>query len=209
MARVFRRRKYVIRPKFQVVLMIISFSYVIFSCAIMGVFLFIPLMVELDKSDIGSEQALVAAIRILYLNEKFWPALLLFFFAIACHSIYTSHKIAGPLYRFNFVFKAIKEGTIPLPLQVRKKDYLCYEMESINQMLEGLRDRLADLQESQAQLNQSILTCKDTVGRSSESELIKKMEGLAEQGKKLEEKLDFFKISPPKTGGLDRKHPVG
>jgi methyl-accepting chemotaxis protein len=194
MIRVLRRRKYVIRPKFQGLLMILSISYVIFFCAVIGTYLFIPLMMELDRSDIGSDQALVAAKRILYLNEKLWPALLFSFLAIACHSIYTSHKIAGPLYRFNFIFKAIKEGTVPSPIQVRKGDYLYQEMENINQMLEQLRDKMTELQEAQAELNRSIINAKDTVHPSSMDEFIKKMENLAEQGRKLEEKVGYFKV---------------
>jgi len=152
------------------------------------------LMIELDKTDMGSDQALVAAKRILYLNEKFWPAILLSFLGIACHSIFISHKIAGPLYRFNLIFKAIKEGIVPTPIQLRTGDYLYSEMENINQMLERLRDKLTELQEAQAHLNRSIIKCKDTVSHSSMNELTKKMEDLAEQGKKLEEKLGYFKV---------------
>jgi hypothetical protein len=151
-------------------------------------------MMELDKSDTGSDQALMAAKRFLYLHERFWPALLLSFFAIGCHSIFISHKIAGPLYRFNLIFKAIKEGIVPTPIQLRTGDYLYSEMENINQMLERLRDKLTELQEAQAHLNKSIIKCKDTVSHSSMNELTKKMEDLAEQGKKLEEKLGYFKV---------------
>lgn len=194
MIRILRRRKYVIRPKLQVRLMILSISYVIFFCAVIGTYLFIPLMTELDKSDKGSDQALVAAKRILYLNEKFWPALLFSFLAIGCHSIFISHKIAGPLYRFNLILKAMKEGILPTSIQLRKSDYLYSEMENINQMLEKLRDKLAELQEAQAHLNRSIIKCKDTVSHSSMNELIKNMEDLAEQGKKLEEKVGYFKV---------------
>jgi methyl-accepting chemotaxis protein len=160
----------------------------------MGTYLFIPLMMELDKSGIGSDQAFVAAKRILYLNEKFWPALLLTFFAIACHSLFISHKIAGPLYRFNLIFRAMKEGAVPSPIQLRKGDYLYNEMENINQMLERLRGKLTEVQEAQAHLNRSIIKCKDTVSHSSMNELIKNMEDLAEQGKKLEEKVGYFKV---------------
>jgi hypothetical protein len=67
-------------------------------------------------------------------------------------------------------------------------------MENINQMLGPLRERLADLQETQAQLNRSIMTCKKAAGHPSTSEWIKEMDGLSEQGRKLEEKLGFFKI---------------
>ena len=194
MPRFFKRRKFVVYRKLQLTLLIISLSYVILFCAVMGTYLFIPLMMELDKSAIGSDQAFVAAKRILYLHEKFWPALLLSFFAIGCHSIFISHKIAGPLYRFNLIFKAIKEGIVPTPIRLRKGDYLYSEMENINQMLERLRDKLTELQEAQAHLNRSIIECKDTVSHSSMNELIKKMEDLGEQGKKLEEKLGYFKV---------------
>jgi len=192
--RFFKRRKYVVYRKLQLTLLIISLSYVILFCAVMGTYLFIPLMMELDKSGIGSDQAFVAAKRILYLNEKFWPALLLTFFAIACHSLFISHKIAGPLYRFNLIFRAMKEGAVPSPIQLRKGDYLYNEMENINQMLERLRGKLTEVQEAQAHLNRSIIKCKDTVSHSSMNELIKNMEDLAEQGKKLEEKVGYFKV---------------
>jgi hypothetical protein len=194
MTRIFKRRKFVVNRKLQLTLMIISFSYVILFCAVMGTYLFIPLMMELDKSDTGSDQALMAAKRFLYLHERFWPALLLSFFAIGCHSIFISHKIAGPLYRFNLIFKAIKEGIVPTPIQLRTGDYLYSEMENINQMLERLRDKLTELQEAQAHLNRSIIECKDMVSHSSMDELIKKMEDLGEQGKKLEEKLRCFRV---------------
>jgi hypothetical protein len=195
MTRILRRRKFVVNRKLQLKLVIISFSYVILFCAVMGTYLFIPLMMELDQSEIGSARALLATNRILYLHEKFWPALLLSLFVIGCHSIFISHKIAGPLHRFNLTFKAIKEGIIPSPIRLRRGDYLYSEMENINQMLEGLRDKLTELQETQTHLNRSIIKCKDTVSHSSMNELIKEMEDLVEEGKKLEEKLGCFKVT--------------
>jgi len=66
--RFFKRRKFLVHKKFQLTFIIVSFSYVILFCAVMGTCLFIPLMMELDESEIGSAQALEAAKRILYLN---------------------------------------------------------------------------------------------------------------------------------------------
>ena len=194
MTRILRRRKFVLNRKLQLMLMIISFSYVILFSVIMGMCLFIPVMMELDKSYIGSQEDFIAAERILYLHEKFWPAILLCFFAMGCHSIFISHKIVGPLYRFNLIFNAIKEGTVPTPIQLRKGDYLYSEMENINQMLERLGDKLTELQESQSTLNRAIIKCKDTVSHSSMNEIIREMQDLAEQGKKIEEKLGYFKV---------------
>ena len=162
----------------------------------MMAYLFIPLMMELDKSIRGSERALIAAERILYLHEKFWPALLLSLFAIGCHSIFISHRITGPLYRFNLFLRSIKEGILPTPIHIRKNDYLYKEMENFNQMLEQLRGKMTELKEAQIQLNRSIIECKDTVSHSSIDELIRKIEDLAEQERKFGEKLEFFKVVP-------------
>jgi methyl-accepting chemotaxis protein len=195
MATFLKRRQFLIHKSFQFKLMFISFSYIFFFVAIMSMYMFIPLMMELDKSVRGSDSALEAAERLLFLHETFWPALLLAFFAIGCHSIFISHRIAGPLYRFNLLFKSVKEGVLPAPVKLRTGDYLYREMEGINGMLEQLRGRLTDLQEAQAQLNRSIMKCKDTLSHSSTDELVQKMEDLAEQGKKVEQKLGFFKVS--------------
>ena len=194
MNRLLKRRRFVVHRKLQITLAIMSFSYVILFCVVMGAYLFIPLMMELDNSDPGSARAILATNRILYLHEKFWPALLLSLLAIGCHSIIISHKIAGPLYRFDLIFKAIKEGIVPAPTRLRRGDYLHSEMENINQMLEGLRNKLTDLQNIQAHLNRSMMKCKDAARHASINEFIKEMEGLVEEGKKLEEKLGYFKL---------------
>ena len=191
---IFKRRKYIVYGKLQLALMLISFSYVLLFCAVVGLFLFTSLLMELDKSSLSSDNALIAANQILYLYKKSWPALLLSLVAVGCHSIFISHKITGPIYRFNLIFKAIKEGVVPAPIQLRKYDYLYRETDNINQMLASLREKLTAIQEAQAHLNKSILNCKDTVNHLSADELSKKMNDLNEQGKRLEEKLGYFKV---------------
>jgi methyl-accepting chemotaxis protein len=191
---IFKRRKYIVYGKLQLALMLISFSYVLLFCAVLGLFLFTSLLMELDKSSISSDNVLIAANQILYLFKKSWLALLLSLVAVGCHSIFISHRITGPIYRFNLIFKAIKEGVVPAPIQLRKYDYLYRETDNINQMLASLREKLAAIQEAQAHLNKSILNCKDTVNHLSTDELSKRMNDLNEQGKRLEEKLGYFKV---------------
>jgi methyl-accepting chemotaxis protein len=193
-ARFFNRRTYVVRKKLQFTLMLVSFGYVILFFAAMGAYLFIPLMMDLDNAEIGSSNALAASLRILYLHERFWPALIFSFLVIASHSIFISHKIAGPLHRYDNVIKTIKEGNLPAPIRIRKRDYLSDEMESINEMLERLREKLGEIQEAQAHLNSSIIKCKDAVGHAANDELAKTIENLAEQSKTLKEKLGYFKM---------------
>ena len=191
---IFKRRKYIIYGKLQLALMLVSFSYVLLFCAVLGLLLFTSMLMELDKTSLSSGNALIAAKQILYLYKKSWAALLLSLVAVGCHSIFISHKITGPIYRFNLIFKAIKEGVVPAPVQLRKYDYLYRETDIINQMLASLREMLTAIQEAQAHLNKSILNCKDTVSHLSADELSKKMNDLNEQSKRLEEKLGYFKV---------------
>ena len=144
---IFKRRKYIVYGKLQLALMLISFSYVLLFCAVVGLFLFTSLLIELDKSSISSDNVLIAANQILYLFKKSWLALLLSLVAVGCHSIFISHRITGPIYRFNLIFKAIKEGVVPAPIQLRKYDYLYRETDNINQMLASLREKLAAIAE--------------------------------------------------------------
>ncbi len=189
-----KRRQFLIHKGFQFELMFISFAYILFVFLVIGTYLFLPSMVEMNEHVRGSEMSFLAAERFLYLHEQFWPALLFSFLAIGCHSVFVSHRIAGPLYRFKVIFNSIKGGEVPSPIRLRRRDYLYLEMASINDMLEQLREKLADIQDAQGQLNQSILECKESVSSSSTNEIIRKMEALVGQGKEVEEKLAYFKV---------------
>ncbi len=191
----FRRRKFIINKDLQYSLLIISFFYLLLFLVVVGSILFVPLMIELDQADYYSDQAFQAANKILYLHAKFWPAVLLALLVIALHSIRTSHKIAGPLYRLNVLFEAIKEGNLPQPIKLRKGDYLLKEVELFNQMLESLQVNVKEIQEAQAGLNMAISECKDAVSHLSKDEILKIMNDVAEKGDQLEEKLAYFKIA--------------
>ena len=69
---IFKRRKYIVYGKLQLALMLVSFSYVLLFCAVLGLFLFTSLLMELDKSSISSGNVLIAANQILYLYKKSW-----------------------------------------------------------------------------------------------------------------------------------------
>jgi methyl-accepting chemotaxis protein len=152
-------------------------------------------MVELDRVDYASDQAVLAANKILYMHSKFWPAVIFALIVICLHSIRTSHKIAGPLYRFDLLFESIKEGNLPKKLTLRKGDYLLNEMESINRMLESLQTRVQEIKDAQAGLNEAISECKDVVSHASKDEISKRMNDITEKGDQLGEKVAYFKLA--------------
>lgn len=155
-AKLCRRRKFVVKPRLQYSLLLLALSYVLFFLLVTGAALFLPLVLQLRATEPLSREAAEAARNILYLHSNFWPAALLSIAAIALHSIRTSHKVAGPLYRFSGVFEAVKGGRIPKRIQLRKGDYLHEEMGEINAMLESLRAAIGDIEKAQESLQEAV-----------------------------------------------------
>ena len=191
----FRRRHFIINKDLQFSLLTISIFYLLLFLVVIGSILFIPVMIELDRVDYASEQAVQAASKILYLHSKFWPAVLLVLVLICLHSIRTSHKIAGPLYRFDRLYESMKEGNLPKKVTLRKGDYLINEMENINEMLESLKIRVQEIKDAQSGLNEAISECKDVVSHASKDEISKRMNDITEKGDQLGEKLAYFKLA--------------
>lgn len=61
--------------------------------------------------------------------------------------LYLSHKIAGPLYRFEKELIEIAEGDLTKVIHLRRKDEVTDMAESLNKMTASLRKRLLELQE--------------------------------------------------------------
>jgi methyl-accepting chemotaxis protein len=192
----YRRRKFLINKGLQWRLLAISLGHVMLFFIVVSFALFFPLIIDLGQSDTYSEKALQAANHMLYLHTYFWPAALFALFAICLHSIHISHKIAGPLYRFSHIFKALQNGTLPQPIRLRKGDYLLPEMETLNAMLRSLRERIGEIQATQTQLYEAITTCQQTVQQASQDDLTQRLKYLAEKGNALGDQLAHFKIAP-------------
>jgi len=191
---ILRRRKFVINRSLQYSLLFVSLLYSILFLAVVGASLFIPLMVEMSKAEEFSEKSLQTANLILYLHSNFWPAVLLSLIFIALHSIRTSHRIAGPFYRLNIVFRAMKEGSLPRPIQLRRGDYFFPEIELFNQMIENFRAKVTEVQGAQIQLDEAISECSKVTGHASKEEIIEHVNNITEKGNQLADRVRYFKI---------------
>ena len=191
---IWRRRKFIINRDLQLKLLFASLFYVFLALAVVGSGLFIPLFTELDKTQGSSLKLQQVAKMVLYLHEKFWPAVLLSFVLICFLSIRTSHRVAGPLYRVMLVLGSLKKGKLPKPVRARKGDHLDAEIEITNQMLEGLRIHVGEIQKAQADLIDAIAACSKVIGHASSEELTNLMKDISEKGSKLEERISYFKI---------------
>jgi hypothetical protein len=192
--RLFRRRKYIVKRQLQFHLLIMALSYALFFTFSVAALMIVPTVIQMNRLEPVSMEAAHLADGILYLHGHYWPVVIVPLTCIALHSILTSHRIAGPLYRFTHVFNAVERGNIPKPIRLRKGDYLQAEMEDINRMLEYLRTRIGDIQSLQTELCLELSAFNGAAGHLLTDEQRRQLESIETKGRLLKEKLADFKI---------------
>ena len=95
-------------------------------------------------------------------NQKLLPQALILIVLIGCGSVYLTHKIAGPLYRFRKSFEAVKNGELNTRVRLRKNDEGMSVADAFNEMMQ--------------MFDTSIGTLKKKVRDSSTSDLKTKLE---------------------------------
>lgn len=196
MAFISRRRIFLVNKNLQFSLLRITLGYVIFFLLILSLALFVPLMVNLKaEGGIISKKALESANNLIFLHNNFWLPSLLCLVSIAIHSVRTSHRIAGPMYRLNMVIESIKQGILPAPLRrLRKGDYLSEEFSNVNEMLDNLRLKLNDIQASHEDLDGALSQYDKLSKEGSLDEMRKSLSEIRAKSARLKEKIEYFTI---------------
>jgi hypothetical protein len=171
-----------------------SLCYIVVFVVVFGATLFVPLMLALDRGDMTSDAVLRVAEQLLYVHDHFWPAALVSLIAIGLHSVRVSHKIAGPLYRFTHLFRAITAGRLPKPACLRRGDYLGPEMDVINAMTTSLRGKVTDIHTAWMPLQGAIAELHKVAGNAPREELVERLAMLVDKGHRLTETLEAFSV---------------
>ncbi len=80
-------------------------------------------------------------------NKKILWQCLLLFFLIGCGSIYLTHRIVGPFYRFRKAFEAVGEGELNTRVHLRKNDEGIPVAEAFNTMMNNLEGRVLKIKQ--------------------------------------------------------------
>jgi methyl-accepting chemotaxis protein len=138
------KRTRILLDEFQYRLLAFNLLYFFIILMVTATLVFLPLMVKLESSQLSpAEQQEVAGV-ILSLHATFWPAIMVVFALLAVHSVLVSHRIAGALYRFRVVLRAVAAGDLTVRATLRKNDYLVKEASEINAMLDVVGGRVDD-----------------------------------------------------------------
>lgn len=142
--RLVQRRHFLVHPQLQYELVGASLRHVLLVAgAGLGV-LFVPLAIQLFTNEARSVVATRAADHLLFLHDHYWPSLALILLFVGLDAFRTSHRIAGPIYRFRLVLEEIRSGRTPRTFALRRGDLLADEARAINAAIRELTVRRAE-----------------------------------------------------------------
>ncbi len=197
MAKRDHKRRHFLIDRLQLQLLAITLVYFLTTAVVLSLAMFGPLIWELNVDEPSTNQAAAAA-EFLSLHTRFWPALLVAFVALSVHSIFTSHRIVGPLYRFRVVFEQVKQGNLVPYVGLRRRDFLLKEATALDEMITSLRDRVHRLGTSHGEAVKESAgierALQDESIREARVHLVELERALTHQ----QQQLDAFRIEPTK-----------
>jgi methyl-accepting chemotaxis protein len=149
--KVFSRRRYLIKPDFQLRLALNIFIFVVFYSLVFGIFIFYPLYMEMQSSESFADQVRLSEIT-LYLHKRVWVGLIMVGVMAGVHAIFYSHRLVGPVYRFEKMIGELLVGNYTIRIKIRKRD----ELKEIERLLNRLADVLEHLRNTDLRLHEDI-----------------------------------------------------
>jgi methyl-accepting chemotaxis protein len=169
-----KRRQYFVQKHFQ-------FKFILKFCMVllMGIFISTGLVFlfsmntltsSFDQSKLVIENTAVAIIPSVLLSNLITLALITL--ATIIVTLVVSHKLAGPLFRFQKELKEIGEGNLTQVIQLRKNDQITAMADSLNQMRIDLKNKIFAIKKEVAQIIES------ASGQDIPPEIIKQLDHL-------------------------------
>lgn len=195
------KRRQILIDRFQYQLLLINLLYFFAILMIFSAALFVPLIIQLESTTLSVPEQEAVASQFLSLHARVWPALLITFFLFGIHSVFVSHRIAGPLMRFRNTFKAIAAGDLSGRVILRKHDYLSNEADVLNEMIAGLQAKIKGIETQHREVRAVFSELRRGVEAGSIEGAHQKIEMLGAQMQKLGECVDQFHMPAEETTG--------
>jgi methyl-accepting chemotaxis protein len=190
-----RRKRYIVDKRLQYRLLMYNGIYLLVIILAIGAGLVLPLALELSNPDLSLAQKGEAVSKILYLQSRLSPILLIVILILIAHSVVVSHRIAGPLYRFRSTFNQVAQGDLSRVTRIRKGDFLLNEQAKIEEMIEALRSRLHHIKNEHAVMERSLQSLAEYPLGASNEELAALIAQLKEDNSRLKKELEYFRLS--------------
>ncbi len=176
MTSLFFKRRRLLVDRFQYRLVAVSAGHFLLVLVVFLASMLIPLMLKLDDPMATYIEKQRVAEVLLFFHEQLWLPLVAVFLLLTVHSLSVSHRIAGPLYRFRAVYKALAGGDLAARANIRKKDYLHADARALNEMIQALQTRVGALEDQARLLKEEAAQVTASAGSGSNADVRKAAE---------------------------------
>lgn len=189
------RRRHILVDSFQGRLVLLSLLYFGVILVTVTAALFLPTILELADTGGSWDQKQRASIQFLTLHTRLWPAVFVLFTLLAIHSVIISHRVAGPLYKFRKVFRAVAGGDLSMHVAIRKNDYLKKEVDDINAMIGALRQRVDEYSALSGKAIRALEEIREAAANGNVDDVHRLSGHVEVHLQQIEEGLAFFKTT--------------
>ncbi len=155
---------------------------------------------QLEHSSLTAFQRQEVAAKIMWFYGQMWPFMWGIFMLLFIHSIYVTHKIAGPLYRIREVLKMVKRGNLTAKVKLRSGDYLRAEEQAVNEAIQSIHDKIEGLRENTSTCTSTLVELGRALEHGSSEQTEQRFNDLSSQIDGLRNSLGYFKVT---GGGAD------
>ena len=194
----YKRRNYFINRAFQSEFIIKFCILVIVGSAVFGALLYFFSKNALTTSFENSRLVIKSTADYIFPGLLFGGILVAVITAIAAAAVvmFMTHRIAGPMYRFEKYIKEIGSGRLYSDLKIRKKDQFQNTVGVLNKMTEDLKLGLTEVNEVSTKLDKLIEELSDSSSREIllREDIKRIVTELKKDKQNLSRALGYFKI---------------
>ena len=188
------RRKHVLIDEMQYRLLKVNAVYFVIIFATFMTSLFAPFVWRLLMNDETSLAGARTAEQFLLLDETVWLPLLLTLLCLITHSVFVSHRVAGPLVRLRRVLGAVGGGNLAVRATLRQKDYLVREQAVINEMIDRLGGRIGAMETTAEDIRAHVSELRTVVSTGATGDVLDLLIVLDERVDRLGTELGQFTL---------------
>ena len=148
--------------------------------------LFLPLFLESKAATTFEEQVRISEIT-LYLHARLWIAVFLVATLAGIHAIFYSHRVVGPVYRFEAMLNELLNGNYSIRIKIRRKD----EFKELEVLLNRLAEVLEHIRNSNKQVRTDVTSKLESINAMIEASGVDHPEVVISALKSIVNELDF------------------
>ena len=179
--RFYRRRSFWVSSRLQAPILKMTLFHIALFAAITAATLFVPLM------DAPAGGTTPKGWMLYYLNTRFWPAAGLGLVIVGLHTVFVSHRIAGPLLRINRACEAAANGETATPIRLREKDYLQVEARAVGDLIDAVGKKQVELETALAEVERELEECRRAHAEGRGEDVDRLLDSIADRRKMLGE----------------------